>query len=146
MPGNFDGKTALVTGASSGIGRACAIAFAEKGAKVIVSDVDAAGGEETVRLIKAMNGEARFVICDVSKSSDVEALMRTAVQSYSSLDFACNNAGIEGVSAATADYPEEVWNRVISINLTGVWLCTKYEIQQMPGGCGCLPCYRPEGG
>jgi NAD(P)-dependent dehydrogenase (short-subunit alcohol dehydrogenase family) len=131
MSGQFDSKVALVTGASLGIGRACALAFAREGAKVVIADVLIDAGEETVHLIKEAKGEAFFFKCDVSKSTDVEALVTTAVGTYGRLDYACNNAGIEGTQALTADYPEEIWNRVIAINLKGVWLCTKYEIPQM---------------
>ncbi len=127
----LEGKVALVTGGSSGIGRASALAFAGKGAKVVVADVQVKGGEETVRMIKDTGREAIFVKADVSKASDVETLINTAVRKYSRLDCAHNNAGIEGVSASTTDCTEENWDRVIGINLKGVWLCMKYEIPQM---------------
>ncbi|HVO70503.1 MAG TPA: SDR family oxidoreductase [Aggregatilineaceae bacterium] len=124
-------KVAIVTGASSGIGRATAVAFAREGARVVVSDVDVDGGETTVRLIREHGGKASFVRCDVSKSEDVQALIRQTVRQYGRLDFACNNAGIGGQQAPTAEYGEDAWNRVIGINLTGVFLCTKYEIPEM---------------
>jgi NAD(P)-dependent dehydrogenase (short-subunit alcohol dehydrogenase family) len=124
----MQGKVALVTGASAGIGRATALAFAQSGAQVVVSDVAVEGGEETVRLIKAADGEAIFVQADVAKESDVEALVRTTIKQYGRLDYACNNAGIEGVSLPTAEYPTEIWQKVIAVNLTGVWLCMKHEI------------------
>jgi len=127
----FEGKVALVTGASSGIGRACALAFAREGAQVVIGDVSVDGGKETAHLITEAKGEAIFFKSDVSKRANVEALIQTAVRTYGRLDYACNNAGIEGTQALTADYPEEVWNRVLSTNLTGVWLCMKYEIPQM---------------
>ena len=128
----FSGKVALVTGAASGIGRACAQLFAKEGASVVASDVTLEGGQQTVRLIEEDGGEAFFVETDVSKAAQVEALVGRAVEAYGRLDYAFNNAGIEGRMATnTADYPEEEWDRVIAINLKGVWLCMKNEIPQM---------------
>ena len=131
MAGALQGKVALVTGASSGIGRASALAFAGRGAKVLAADIASAGGEETVRLIKAAGGEAAFVKTDVSRAADAQALVAAAVKTYGRLDCAHNNAGLEGLPAPTADCTEENWNRVLAVNLTGVWLCMKYEIPQM---------------
>ena len=131
MAESLKGKVALVTGGSSGIGRASALAFAREGAKVVVADVQVKGGEETARMIKDTGREAIFVKADVSKALDVEKLISTAVRTYNRLDCAHNNAGIEGVSASTMDCTEENWDRVIGINLKGVWLCMKYEIPQM---------------
>ena len=127
----MDGKVALVTGASSGIGRATAIALAREGAKVVVADVLDEKAKETVDLIKRAGGDARFVKTDVSKSADVQALVKTAVDSFGRLDAAVNNAGIEGETAPTADCSEENWERVINVNLRGVWLCMKNEIPIM---------------
>ena len=131
MAGRVDGKVALVTGAGSGIGRATALVFAREGAKVVVADVVVDGGEETVRQIKAAGGEAIFVKADMAKAAEVEAMVQKAVTSYGRLDCAHNNAGIEGATGRTADYREEDWDRVIRVNLTGVWFCMKYEISQM---------------
>jgi NAD(P)-dependent dehydrogenase (short-subunit alcohol dehydrogenase family) len=131
MAKDFSGKVALVSGAASGIGRACALAFAREGARVVVADVAVDGGEETVSLIKAADGEGFFCKCDVSQAAEVEELFKKLLHAYDRLDYACNNAGIGGVTALTADYPQETWDRVIAINLTGAWLCMKYEIPQM---------------
>ena len=131
MAGRLSGKVALVTGASSGIGRASALAFAREGAKVVVSDVNVDGGQETVRLIKGNSGEAIFVKTDVSQAAEVEALIRQTVAAYGRLDCAHNNAGVEGALVTTAEYTEEEWDRVLSINLKGAWLCLKYEIALM---------------
>jgi NAD(P)-dependent dehydrogenase (short-subunit alcohol dehydrogenase family) len=124
-------KVAIVTGAASGIGRATALAFAHAGTKVVVSDVDTSGGEETVRQVTDAGGEAFFVKTDVSHSQDVQAMVRRAVETYGRLDFAVNNAGIGGEQAPTADYSEEDWQQVIDINLTGAFLCMKYQIPEM---------------
>lgn len=128
----FKGKVAVVTGGSSGIGRASALAFAAEGAKVVVSARRSAESEETIKLIKAAGGEAIFVQADVSKTADVQALINKTVESYGRLDYAFNNAGIEGAALVPiVDYSEETWDQVIAINLKGVWLCMKYEIPQI---------------
>jgi NAD(P)-dependent dehydrogenase (short-subunit alcohol dehydrogenase family) len=131
MAGRVVDKVALVTGGGSGIGRATAQIFAREGAKVVVSDVVAAGCEETVRLITTAGGEAVFVKTDVSKSAEVEALVQKTVATYGQLDCAFNNAGVEGALAPTTTYSEADWDRVVAVNLKGVWLCLKFEIQQM---------------
>ena len=131
MAASLEGKVALVTGGSSGIGRATSLAFARAGAKVVISDVDGKGGDETARKVKEAGGEAIFVKADVSKTADVKALIDKAVQTYGRLDCAYNNAGIEGPVASIHEYPEDSWNRVIDVNLKGVWLCMMYEIPQM---------------
>ncbi|MBI4307931.1 MAG: SDR family oxidoreductase [Chloroflexi bacterium] len=140
--GRFGGKVALITGASSGIGRATALAFAREGAKVVVADVSVAGGEETVRLVKKAGGQAVFVKTDVSRAADVEAMVAKTVETCGRLDCAFNNAGIEGASAFTADCTEENFDRVIAINLKGVWLCMRYEVPQMlkQGGGAIVNC------
>jgi len=132
MPGQLDGKVALVTGGASGIGRATALTFASEGAKLIIADTNADGGQQTVHLITEQGGEATFVRTDVSNAVEVQALISTAVETYGRLDCAHNNAGISGGGRAlTADYAEDMWHQVLAVNLTGVWLCMKYEIPQM---------------
>jgi NAD(P)-dependent dehydrogenase (short-subunit alcohol dehydrogenase family) len=132
MAGRVEGKVALVTGGASGIGRATALTFAREGAKLVIADMNEDGGQQTVHLITEKGGEAIFVRTDVSKAVEVQALISQAVETYGRLDCAYNNAGIAGgVRARTADYPEDRWHQVIAVNLTGVWLCMKYEIPQM---------------
>ncbi len=133
MAGSLDSKTALVTGGGSGIGRAASLAYAKDGARVVVADVNVEGGEETVQMIKEAGGEAILVHADVSNPEDTQAMVDQAVGAFGSLDCAFNNAGIGGGRdrLLTADYLEEDWDRVISINLKGVWLCMKAEIPQM---------------
>ncbi len=137
MPGTLDGKVALVTGGASGIGRATALAFAREGAKLIIADMHEDGGHQTVHMITENGGDATFVQVDVTQATAVEAMISRTVEVYGRLDCAYNNAGISGAGiggaqrALTADYPDERWHQVITINLTGVWLCMKYEIPQM---------------
>jgi NAD(P)-dependent dehydrogenase (short-subunit alcohol dehydrogenase family) len=136
MPKRFEGKAALVTGTSSGIGRATALAFAREGARVAALDHDAAGGEETVRLIKQAGGEAAAIACDVSKPAQIAQAVSRAVKAFGRLDCAYNHAGVEGATGFTADCAEENWDRVVGINLKGVWLCMKAEIAEMLKGGG----------
>lgn len=124
-------QVALVTGASSGIGRAIALTWAREGAKVVVSDVNVGGGEETAALVRATGGDALFVAADVGKPEDCEALVRRTVEHHGRLDVACNNAGIGGPQAPTADYPLDGWAQVININLSGVFYGMKYQIAAM---------------
>jgi NAD(P)-dependent dehydrogenase (short-subunit alcohol dehydrogenase family) len=131
MSGLLNGKVTLVTGAASGIGRAAAIAFAREGAKVLVADMTEDAGRETVKLIKDAGGEAAFCKCDVARAAEAEALVATAVKTFGRLDGAFNNAGVAGKIARTADDTEENFDRIMAVNLRGVWLCMKYEIQQM---------------
>ena len=128
----LEGKAALVTGGGSGLGRASAIALARAGATVTVADVDEQGGKETAGLVfEEAGGDADFVRADVTRADEVEAMVDKAVARWGRLDCALNNAGTTGVSAPTADYTLEDWNRAIALNLTGVFLCLKYEIPAM---------------
>jgi NAD(P)-dependent dehydrogenase (short-subunit alcohol dehydrogenase family) len=131
MAGQLEGKVALVTGAASGIGRMSALTLAREGAQVVVSDIRVEGGQQTVSLIEKADGQATFVQADVSKAGDVEAMIERTIESYGQLDYAFNNAGIEGELASTVDYSKDMWDRVLSVNLTGVWLCMKHEIPPM---------------
>jgi NAD(P)-dependent dehydrogenase (short-subunit alcohol dehydrogenase family) len=131
MAGQLDGKVVLVTGGASGIGRATAMAFAQEGASVVIADVDVPGGEATARQLQGQHHTACFVRTDVSRAAEVEALVHQAVTRYGRLDCAFNNAGILGNRLAVADTTEEEWAHILGINLTGVWLCMKYEIRQM---------------
>jgi NAD(P)-dependent dehydrogenase (short-subunit alcohol dehydrogenase family) len=131
MAGILENKVALITGASSGIGRATAKIFAREGARLMLVDVVENGGQETLQMVKGVGAAAIFFKADVSKSADVDAAVSQAVATYGRLDCAFNNAGIGGAGRLTHEYSEEEWNRVISINLTGVWLCMKAEITQM---------------
>ena len=126
---DFDGKVALVTGASGGIGRASALAFAASGAQVVVSDVNVAGGEESVDLIVKAGGKAVFQKCDVSRGDEVKALIQRAVSEYGRLDYALNNAGINNLGAN--EYEDDVWARAVGINLTGVMMCLREEAEVM---------------
>lgn len=129
--GLLDRKIALITGAASGIGRAAALSFTREGAKLTIADVAAEGGEKTANLVRKAGGEAEFIRCDVSKSAEVEALINAVVKRYGRIDCAFNNAGIEGQVLHLADDTEENFDRVIAIDLKGVFLCLKYEIRQM---------------
>lgn len=131
MTQQFSGKVALVTGGASGLGRVSAIALAKEGAKVVVSNIMVNEGEATVQMITSTGAQAIFVRADVTKSGEVETMVRETIQAFGRLDFALNNAGIDGVRARTADYPEEVWQQVINLNLTGVFLCMKAELPVM---------------
>ncbi|MCH8892955.1 MAG: SDR family oxidoreductase [Chloroflexi bacterium] len=132
MPDSLNNKITLVTGAGSGIGRATSLVLAREGATVVVADIDADGGEQTLSAIKDMGGEGMFVHADVSRAADVEAMVDAAVNAYGRLDCAYNNAGIEGYYGGRLhEYPEDTFDRLMDINVKGVWLCLKYEIPQM---------------
>lgn len=127
----FNGKVAIVTGGSFGIGRAAAIAFAKRGANVVVADWIEDRENETIRMVKKEAVEALFIQCDVSKNTDVENMLGKTIEQFGRLDFAFNNAGIEGIQANTVDCTEENWDKTISINQKGIWLCMKNEIPHM---------------
>jgi NAD(P)-dependent dehydrogenase (short-subunit alcohol dehydrogenase family) len=133
MTRRFDGKVVLVTGASSGIGRTTAVAFGCEGARVVVTGRRAERLEETVSLLRQTGAESVAVAGDCSKAVDVRRMIDTAVATFGRLDCAFNNAGIQGGKAfvPTAEYSEDIWDEVIAVNLTGVFLCMKYEIQQL---------------
>lgn len=124
-------QVALVTGAANGIGRATAQAFAQQGVKVVVSDVDAKGGEGTVELIRAAGGEATFIRCDVTRDAEVKALVEGTVAAYGRLDYAFNNAGIEIEKGKLADGEESEFDAIMGVNVKGVWLCMKHQIPVM---------------
>jgi NAD(P)-dependent dehydrogenase (short-subunit alcohol dehydrogenase family) len=127
----LEGKAALVTGASSGIGRASALAMAREGARVLIADMTEAAGNETVELIRKARGEAVFAKINVAQPGDAAAMVVAAVKAFGRLDCAFNNAGVSGKIARTADDTEENFDHIMAVNLRGVWLCMKYEIQQM---------------
>jgi NAD(P)-dependent dehydrogenase (short-subunit alcohol dehydrogenase family) len=129
--GILAGKVTLVTGAGGGIGRATAVVLGQGGAKVLVSDVSTRRGEETAGLVRAAGAETEFFKADVSRAADVEALIAAAVKRWGRLDCAHNNAGISGTVVNVADDTEENWDRTLTVDLKGVWLCMKYEIKQM---------------
>jgi NAD(P)-dependent dehydrogenase (short-subunit alcohol dehydrogenase family) len=130
--GSLQDKVAIITGAASGIGRASAVRFAAEGAKVLVSDVDDAGGRETVKLVESAGGQATFAHADVSREADVRAMVEAAVSAYGRLDALFNNAGIEGqMGVPTGEESIENWDRTIAINLTGVFLGCRYAIPTM---------------
>jgi NAD(P)-dependent dehydrogenase (short-subunit alcohol dehydrogenase family) len=124
----LQGKTALVTGGGSGIGRAIALAYARAGANVVVSDLVPEGGQQTVAQVREAGGSALFVAADVSRLEDNQAIVQAAVREFGALHVACNNAGIGGAQAPTADYPVEAWHQVIGVNLTGVFYGMKAQI------------------
>lgn len=124
-------KVAIVTGASSGIGRATALLFATQGAKVVVSDINEAGGQETVEMIHKANGTACWIKADVSRATDCEYLVSETMKQYGRLDIACNNAGIGGEQAPMAEMSVENWRHVMAVNLDSVFYCMKYQVSQM---------------
>jgi len=127
----LEGKVALITGAASGMGRAMAILFAKEGAKVTVADVNEVGGQETVRIIQQGGGIGQFVRADVSKTTDIQNMIKTTVDAYGKLDVLCNNAGIPQARTPIENVDEEVMERILSINFKGVYLGCKYAVPVM---------------
>ena len=129
--GDFTGTVAFVTGAANGIGRAAALAFAREGASVVVADVSEQNNQDTARMIQEFDGHALAVACDVRRDEDVQRALNVTIETFGRLDFAFNNAGIEYNIKPLADITEEEWDRIIDIDLRGVFLCMKYEIPLM---------------
>lgn len=132
----LDGKVAIVTGAGSGIGRAIALRYAAEGARVVVADIIASSAEETASMIAKNSREVLAVTADSGKASDNEMLVRRTLERFGGLHIACNNAGIGGPSAPTGEYPLDGWDKVISINLSGVFYAMRYQIPAMLAGGG----------
>jgi len=129
--GSFNGRVALVTGGSSGIGRATCLAFADRGARVAVADIDSVGGSETVAQIAAAEGEAEFFPVDVTDEGQVEQMVHDVVERFGSLDMAYNNAGVEGMRVRLHETSTEHWRTVMSVNVDGIFFCMKYELARM---------------
>jgi NAD(P)-dependent dehydrogenase (short-subunit alcohol dehydrogenase family) len=127
---DMTGKVAIVTGGGAGIGRATALAFADRGVSVVIADVDRRG-DDVAAEIKAQGVESLFVRTDVSSHDEVERMVAATVATFGRLDYAFNNAGIEGVPALLPEQSIDTWNRTIAVNLTGVWLCMRSEIPAM---------------
>jgi NAD(P)-dependent dehydrogenase (short-subunit alcohol dehydrogenase family) len=128
---NFNNKVVLITGAGNGIGRATALAFAQQGAKVVVSDISQNDGKETASIIIKTGGIATFILCDVTKDRDVQALVNRTLETYGKLDIAFNNAGIEIEQSKLADGEEAIYDKIMDVNVKGVWRCMKYQIPAM---------------
>jgi NAD(P)-dependent dehydrogenase (short-subunit alcohol dehydrogenase family) len=127
----FEGKTAFITGAASGIGRATAVAFAAEGARVVVTDRVEAALQETAEYVKESGGEVLAIACDVSKPEEIEAAVAQAVNTFGRIDCAFNNAGVENKATPLHEIELEEWDRILSINLRGTFVCMKHEIAQM---------------
>jgi NAD(P)-dependent dehydrogenase (short-subunit alcohol dehydrogenase family) len=128
---NFNDKVVLITGAGNGIGRATALAFSQQGASVVVSDVSHRDGEETTDLITKAGGIATFIPCDVTKDQDVQTLVNGTLEAYGKLDIAFNNAGIEIEQSKLADGEDAIYDKIMDVNVKGVWRCMKYQIPAM---------------
>lgn len=136
----LENRVALITGGTTGIGRDTAVLFAKEGAKVVFTGRREAEGSQTLNLLRAAGGDGLFLKSDVSKAAEVQSVVQKTVQKYGRLDVAFNNAGVEGQLLPLTEQTEENWDYVHGINLKGVWLCLKYEIQQMlkQGGGGAI--------
>lgn len=141
----LDKKVAIITGAGSGIGRAIALLYSSEGAIVVLTDVDDKGGNDTLNEIKSKGGEAIFIKADTSNPQDSERVVNETMNKYSALHISVNNAGISGPLSFTGDYPIEGWNKVISINLSGVFYGMRYQIPAMlkSGGGSIEYCFHP---
>jgi NAD(P)-dependent dehydrogenase (short-subunit alcohol dehydrogenase family) len=128
---DFSGKVALITGAGNGIGRATALGFAKNGAKLVLVDRDQAAGDATAGIIRQQGGDARFIAADVTRSADVQGFVKAALDTYGAIDCFHNNAGIEGAVAPTAEYDEDMFDRVISVNVKGVFLGLRHVLPVM---------------
>jgi NAD(P)-dependent dehydrogenase (short-subunit alcohol dehydrogenase family) len=128
---SFAGKVAFVTGAANGIGRAAALAFAREGVSVVAADISERGNQETARMIETAGGRALAVKCDVSRNNDVKTALEKTAETFGRIDFAFNNAGVEQPVTPAADLTEEEWDRIVDVNLRGVFLCMKHEIPLM---------------
>ena len=128
---NFVNQVAFITGAGSGIGRSTALALTKAGARVVVPDMNEAGGNETVQLIRELGGDATFIRCNVADPAQVEAAVQYTVDTYGRLDIGINNAGIGGKFARFVDQTLDDWNQMIAVNLSGVFYCMQAEIRQM---------------
>ena len=127
----MSGKTAIITGAGSGIGEAAALAFAREGANVVVADINPEAAEQTVQMISEEGGKSVFVQTDITKAKDVKAMVERTIEEFGGLDCAFNNAGVDNIHLPVGEYDEEEWHRVIEVNLTGTMLCMRYEIPAM---------------